>query len=68
MESCRAEAGCGIAELVTHEVNGILADWVQEAYQISVVEGNYYGTGKGSPVSHGGFLTQHSWEHRPKEE
>ena len=47
------------------EVNGILADWVQEAYQISVVEGNYYGTGKGSPASHGGFLAQHSWELRP---
>ena len=46
------------------EVNGILADWVQEAHQVSVVEGNYYGTGKGSPASHGGFLAPHRWEHR----
>lgn len=42
-------------------VCGVLADWVQEAWQISVVEGDYYGTGKIPPASHGGFLTSQSW-------
>lgn len=43
------------------EVNGILADWVREAYQLTITEGDYYGTGKIPPNSHGGFLIGHSW-------
>lgn len=45
------------------EVKGILADWVQEAATFSVVEGDYYGTGKISPSSHGGFLAPQIWSH-----
>lgn len=44
------------------EVNGSLADWVQEACLITVVEGDYYGTGKTTPASHGGFLVPQSWD------
>jgi lipopolysaccharide transport system ATP-binding protein len=45
------------------EVNGIVADWVQEACQVAVVEGDFYGTGRSSPTSHGGFLTDQNWSH-----
>jgi len=55
----------GIYNLNLHcEVNGILADWIQEAYQITVVEGDYYGSGKLPPASHGGFLVHNSWSYR----
>ena len=46
------------------EVNGILADWVQEACQITVVEGDYFGTGRSSPAGHGGFVAYHSWAYK----
>ena len=45
------------------EVNGILADWVQEAYHIEVTEGDFYGTGKSPMRTHGGFLAHHHWEY-----
>jgi lipopolysaccharide transport system ATP-binding protein len=45
------------------KVNGILADWVQEAAAVTVVEGDFYGTGKGSPATHGGFLATQIWSH-----
>ena len=44
------------------EVNGVVADWVQEACQLTVVEGDYYGSGKTSPASHGGFLVSQTWD------
>jgi lipopolysaccharide transport system ATP-binding protein len=44
------------------EVNGILADWVQEAKQVTVVEGDFYGTGKLPSVAHGGFLVDQHWD------
>lgn len=43
------------------EVKGVLADWVQEAATFAVAGGDFYGTGKGSPSTHGGFLTHQVW-------
>jgi lipopolysaccharide transport system ATP-binding protein len=43
------------------EVKGVVSDWVQEAATLSVVDGDFYGTGKGSPSSHGGFLAHQTW-------
>jgi len=61
---------CTIAELpltaglyvynVYGTVGGITADWVRKAGTLSVIEGDFFGTGKiiGHP---GGFLVRHSW-------
>jgi lipopolysaccharide transport system ATP-binding protein len=45
------------------EVNGTLADWVREAAGITVVEGDYFGTGYLAPSSHGGVAVDHRWEY-----
>lgn len=45
------------------EVNGLIADWVQEAATVNVADGDFYGTGKTSPVSHGGFLVSQTWSY-----
>jgi lipopolysaccharide transport system ATP-binding protein len=42
-------------------VNGVLADWVQDAALVTVVEGDFYGTGKSAPPGHGGFLATQEW-------
>lgn len=42
-------------------VNGIVADWVQDAKALSVYDGDYYGTGKTPPSSHNRFYAQHYW-------
>lgn len=43
------------------EVKGVLADWVQEAAILTVIDGDFYSTGKGSPSTHGGFLAHQAW-------
>jgi lipopolysaccharide transport system ATP-binding protein len=43
------------------EVNGILADWVQQAMVFTVEAGDFFGTGRLPPASHGGFLIPHHW-------
>jgi lipopolysaccharide transport system ATP-binding protein len=43
------------------EVNGVLADWVQEAAQVDVADGDFFGTGRTPPASHGGLLVPHSF-------
>jgi len=45
------------------EVNGLLADWVREAAVISVMEGDYFGTGYLAPLGHGGVVVEHEWEY-----
>jgi lipopolysaccharide transport system ATP-binding protein len=47
------------------EVNGVQADWIQEAAQIEVLEGDYYGTGVVAPNSYGPFLVDHHFEYEP---
>jgi len=43
------------------EVNDVLADWIQRAYFIAVVPGDFFGTGKLPPPRHGGLLAPHDW-------
>jgi lipopolysaccharide transport system ATP-binding protein len=42
-------------------VNGIIADWVQQAMLLTVEAGDFFGTGRLPPSSHGGFLTPQDW-------
>jgi lipopolysaccharide transport system ATP-binding protein len=44
------------------KVNGIMADWIMDYFQLSVVDGDFYGTGYLPPKSHGGFLVEQGWE------
>jgi lipopolysaccharide transport system ATP-binding protein len=43
-------------------VNGIIADWVQEAALLTVEPGDFYGTGRLPPATHGGFLVPQKWQ------
>ena len=45
------------------KVNGILADWVQQAIYLTVVEGDFFGTGRLPPSGHGGMLAPHTWKY-----
>ncbi len=43
-------------------VNGIIADWVSEAALLTVEPGDFYGTGRLPPATHGGFLIPQKWQ------
>jgi homopolymeric O-antigen transport system ATP-binding protein len=43
-------------------VDGILADWVQQAALLVVEPGDFFGTGHLPPASHGGVLVEQTWE------
>jgi len=43
------------------EANGLLADWVQNAGSFTVEAGDFFGTGKLPPASHGGLLVDQEW-------
>jgi lipopolysaccharide transport system ATP-binding protein len=43
-------------------VNGIIADWVQQAALLTVEPGDFYGTGRLPPATHGGFLIPQEWQ------
>lgn len=43
------------------QVNGIIADWVQQAMLLTVEAGDFFGTGRLPPSTHGGFLTAQDW-------
>jgi lipopolysaccharide transport system ATP-binding protein len=43
-------------------VNGIIADWVQQAAVLTVEPGDFYGTGRLPPATHGGFLIPQKWQ------
>ena len=43
------------------KVNGIIADWVQQAMLLTVEAGDFFGTGRLPPSSHGGFLMPQEW-------
>ncbi|MBN2143139.1 MAG: ABC transporter ATP-binding protein, partial [Candidatus Aureabacteria bacterium] len=45
--------------------NGILADWVKDLLCFSVIEDDFFGSGKLPPQTHGGFLVRHSWMEGP---
>jgi len=42
--------------------NGVIADWVQSAGSLTVEAGDFFGTGKLPPDSHGGLLVDQEWE------
>ena len=50
------------------EVNGSVADWIRNAGMLSVVEGDFFGTGYLAPSSHGGMAVDHRWEYIPGDE
>jgi hypothetical protein len=43
-------------------VGGILEDFVRDAGNLSVVEGDFFGTGRLPAQQVGDFLVDHSWE------
>jgi lipopolysaccharide transport system ATP-binding protein len=42
-------------------VNGVLADWVQQAAHLMVEAGDFFGTGRLPPQTHGGILVAQDW-------
>jgi lipopolysaccharide transport system ATP-binding protein len=50
------------------EVNGMVADWVQHATHVTVEAGDFFGTGRLPPPSHGGTLVDHAWEAQARAE
>ena len=47
------------------EVDGKVADWVQHAAVLEVVEGDFFGTGRLPSDAHGTFYVDHSWSSEP---
>jgi len=43
------------------EVNGVTADWIQHAADLTVEAGDFFGTGRLPPATHGGVLMPHRW-------
>ena len=43
------------------EVNGEVADWVQSAAFLEVIEGDYFGTGRLPSRAHGTIVVDHDW-------
>jgi lipopolysaccharide transport system ATP-binding protein len=43
-------------------INGIVADWLQNAFSFSVESGDFFGTGKLIPNGQGNFLINHSFK------
>lgn len=43
------------------EVNGMVSDWVRDACTVTVVEGDFYGSGRLPPRSRGDLLVEHYW-------
>jgi len=42
-------------------VNGMIADWLPQAAVLTVEAGDFFGTGRLPPPTHGGFLVPQSW-------
>ena len=47
------------------EVNGLLADWIENAHAFDVTEGDFFGSGQLPPNSHGSLVVNHSWSVAP---
>jgi lipopolysaccharide transport system ATP-binding protein len=43
------------------EVDGKVADWVQHAAVLEIIEGDFFGTGRVPSESHGSFYVDHRW-------
>jgi lipopolysaccharide transport system ATP-binding protein len=46
---------------VFSRVNGCIADWVQQATVLTVEAGDFFGSGRLPPRTHGGFLVLQEW-------
>jgi lipopolysaccharide transport system ATP-binding protein len=46
-------------------IRGVVADWITEAGELVVSEGDFFGTGQLPPSSHPGALVEHSWSIQP---
>jgi lipopolysaccharide transport system ATP-binding protein len=42
-------------------INGVTADWVQDAHSFDVVESDVFGSGELPPKTHARFVLEHSW-------
>jgi lipopolysaccharide transport system ATP-binding protein len=47
------------------EVDGKVADWVQHAAVLEVVEGDFFGSGRLPSEAHGTFYVDHQWSSEP---
>lgn len=47
------------------EVDGRVADWVQHAAVLEVVEGDFFGSGRLPSEAHGTFYVDHHWSSDP---
>ena len=47
------------------EVNGVIEDWIQSAFQIHIEDGDFFGTGSIVDRSQGDFLVHYNWTSRP---
>ncbi|MHA2404110.1 MAG: ABC transporter ATP-binding protein [Candidatus Kariarchaeaceae archaeon] len=45
------------------ELNGSVADWLMDAYKLTVIEGDYFGSGRLPDRGRGGLLVDHFWLH-----
>lgn len=52
--------GTYILNVIIRE-NGVIQDWIQEAKVFEVENGDFFGTGKSVPESHGGVLMEQRW-------
>jgi lipopolysaccharide transport system ATP-binding protein len=43
------------------ELDGAVADWLIDAYKLSIIEGDYFGSGRLPPRGRGGLLVNHYW-------
>jgi len=46
-------------------VRGVIADWIVDAGELVVSEGDFYGTGQLPPSTHPGVLLEHKWSVEP---
>lgn len=44
------------------KVNGSIADWIKQAAVLTVEAGDFFGSGRLPPPTHGGFLVLQSWD------
>jgi lipopolysaccharide transport system ATP-binding protein len=43
------------------EMNGTVTDWLIDAYKLSIIEGDYFGSGRLPARGRGGLLVEHYW-------
>ncbi len=66
---CRLDKGTVLPGLYSMNVyctvNGIIADWIQDAARIEVAEGDYFGTGRTPPAGYGHLVADQQWTVEP---